>query len=208
MMEGGGAEDRRWFRGRIWRIVETLVWVVLLAFAANRFWPQVAAALNIGGSSADAPAFAVTTLAGDPISLESLRGQVVLVNFWATWCPPCRIEMPGFERVYREKRDQGFEIVALSTEGPGTAGVERFLEERGITFPVAMASREVVGDFGGVRGLPTSYLIDREGRVRHTVMGLFAEPALRMAVDRLLEEPFPGPSVEGESSGPVGVTRE
>jgi cytochrome c biogenesis protein CcmG, thiol:disulfide interchange protein DsbE len=208
MMEGGGGEGRRWFRGRIWRIVETLVWVVVIVFAANRFWPQVAAALAIGGSSVEGPPFEVTTLAGDPISLESLRGQVVLVNFWATWCPPCRIEMPGFERVYREKRDRGFEIVALSTEGPGTAAVERFLEERGITFPVAMASREVVGDFGGVRGLPTSYLIDREGRVRHTVLGLFAEPALRMAVDRLLAEPFPGPSVEGGSSDPVGVTGE
>jgi cytochrome c biogenesis protein CcmG, thiol:disulfide interchange protein DsbE len=201
-------EDRRRFRGRIWRVLETLVWVGVLAFAANRFWPQVAAALAIGGSGEEAPAFEVTTLAGDPISLESLRGQVVLVNFWATWCPPCRIEMPGFERVYREKREQGFEIVALSTDALGSAGVERFLEERGITFPVAMASREVVGEFGGVRGLPTSYLIDREGRVRHTVMGLFAEPALRMAVDRLLAEPIPAPSPEIGAAGTVGVVGE
>ncbi len=72
-----------------------------------------------------------------------------------------------------------------------------FLQERGITFPVAMATGAVVRDFGGVSALPTSFLIDREGRIRQEVRGMFAEPALRMAVGRLLDEPLPGSPRQG-----------
>jgi cytochrome c biogenesis protein CcmG, thiol:disulfide interchange protein DsbE len=181
--------QRVWRSGRIRRGAEVLLWVAVLGFVGHRLWPQLAAALAVGSGGAEAPAFEVRTLAGEEVTLESLRGQVVLVNFWATWCPPCRIEMPGFERVYQEKKDEGFVIVGLSTDQAGSREVERFLSDRGITFPVGMASAQLVRDFGGLRGLPTSFLVDREGRIRHTVTGIFAEPALRMAVNRLLAEP-------------------
>jgi cytochrome c biogenesis protein CcmG, thiol:disulfide interchange protein DsbE len=189
-------------RNRTRFVLEALFWVAVIGFVGYRLWPQVAAAFALGAPGEEAPAFDVTTLEGEHVSLESLRGQVVLVNFWATWCPPCRVEMPGFERVYREKRDAGFVIVALSTDRGGPVEVERFLAERGITFPVAMAPRTVVNDFGGVRGLPTSFLIDREGRVRQTVTGIFAEPSLRMAVDRLLAEEATAPAPSVPSTSP------
>lgn len=180
------------------RGLEAMLWIGLIGFVGYRAWPQIAAAVDVRGTRVEAPSFAVTTLSGDPVSLESLRGKVVLVNFWATWCPPCRIEMPGFERVYQERKDQGFVIVALSTDRGGSAEVERFLSERGISFPAAMASRELVREFGGIPGLPTSFLIDRHGRIRHTVTGIFASPALRMAVDRLLAEPADAPASSRE----------
>jgi peroxiredoxin len=167
---------------------EALLWVFVLGFVGYRMWPQVAAAFAVGGSAVASPTFVLQTIEGDTVSLESLRGEVVLVNFWATWCPPCRVEMPGFERVYREKRDEGFTILGISTDQTGMAPVRSFLEERGITFPVAMATGRVVQDFGGVRALPTSFLIDRQGVVRYEVKGIFAEPALRLAVNRLLAE--------------------
>jgi cytochrome c biogenesis protein CcmG, thiol:disulfide interchange protein DsbE len=179
--------------GGLRRPLEALLWTAVLGFVGYRAWPQIAAAVDVRGTRDVAPAFAVTTLSGEPVSLEALRGQVVLVNFWATWCPPCRVEMPGFERVYQERKDQGFVIVALSTDRGGTAEVQRYLEQRGISFPVAMASNELVRQFGGIPGLPTSFLIDRQGRVRHTVTGVFTTPALRMAVDRLLAEPLEAP---------------
>jgi peroxiredoxin len=175
-----------------------VLWVLVLGFLGYRLWPQVAAAFAVGTGREDAPVFTLQTLSGGTISLDELRGQVVLVNFWATWCPPCRIEMPGFERVYREKQAQGFAIVGISTDRAGTATVRGFLEARGITFPVAMATGQVVRDFGGVRALPTSFLIDRQGRVRHEVRGYFAEPALRLAVDRLLAEASLDASAGGE----------
>jgi len=182
-------------------MAETALYLAVLAFAGYKVWPQVGAALNVGAPGGLAPSFAATTLQGEPVSIESLRGQVVLVNFWATWCPPCRVEMPGFERVYQDKRDRGFVIVALSTDQGSTARVEDFLTQRGITFPVALASAETKHAFGGVRALPTSFLIDREGRVRHTVYGIFAEPALRLAVNRLLDEA----PASAEREGPPAV---
>lgn len=167
----------------------TLLWVAVLGFVGYRVWPQFAAALGVGSAGDAAPDFHVETLAGHSISLSALRGQVVLVNFWATWCPPCRAEMPGFQRVYDAKRERGFTIVGLSTDVGGRGVVDAFLAERGISYPVAMASAQAVHAFGGANMLPTSFLIDREGRIRHTVKGIFAEPALAQAVERLLAEP-------------------
>ncbi|HET7274509.1 MAG TPA: TlpA disulfide reductase family protein [Longimicrobiaceae bacterium] len=164
-------------------------WIILLGFLAYLMSPQVGAAFGIGAGGAVAPALAVETIDGGTASLEGYRGQVVLVNFWATWCPPCRIEMPGFQRVYEDKRDEGFVVLALSTESAGSGAVREFLDEHDITFPVAMASAQMIKDFGGVRALPTSFLIDRNGLVRQEIAGYFAAPALRMAVDKLLEEP-------------------
>lgn len=168
---------------------EALAWIALAAFLAYRIWPQVAAAFGVASASTAAPDFQVTTLAGQALSSEQLRGKVVLVNFWATWCPPCRVEMPGFQAVYDRRKDQGFVVLGISTDAGGREPVERFLAERDITYPVAMATGSVVRDFGGANVLPTSFLIDRDGRVRYEVRGIFTSVALGQAVDRLLAEP-------------------
>ena len=181
----------RRLRARPQARIEALLWIALVAFLGYRIWPQVAAAFGVASANAAAPDFTLTTLDGAPVSRDALRGQVVLVNFWATWCPPCRVEMPGFQDVYDRKNAEGFTIVGISTDAAGRAHVARYLREHGISYPVAMASAGVVRDFGGVRALPTSFLLDREGRVRHEVRGFFAELALEQAVERLLAEPPP-----------------
>jgi peroxiredoxin len=188
----------QWFDRRKLRLpLNVLFWVVALGVVGNRMWPQVAAAFSVGGGSEQAPGFTLETLDGDSVSLEALRGQVVLVNFWATWCPPCRVEMPGFERVYRDRKEEGFTIVAISMDRLGAGPVREFLADRQLTFPAAMATADVVREFGGVRAMPTSFLIDRQGRIRHQVSGYFAEPALRLAVDRLVREEPGAPSDGG-----------
>jgi thiol-disulfide isomerase/thioredoxin len=174
-----------------WRALvrfEAIAWIALAGFLGYRIWPQVAAAFGIDSTSAPAPGFAVRTLAGDSLSSGALRGKVVLLNFWATWCPPCRVEMPGFQRVYDRKKGDGFVVLGISTDAMGRESVARFLVERNITYPVAMATGPIVREFGDSRVLPTSFLIDREGRVRHEVRGIFAAVALEQAVDRLLAE--------------------
>jgi cytochrome c biogenesis protein CcmG, thiol:disulfide interchange protein DsbE len=99
--------------------------------------------------------------------------------------------MPGFQRVYRDKKDQGFEIVALSTDHEGVEKVVNYVADRGVTFPVAMAPGAIVQNYRGGNMIPTSILIDRHGRVRHRVTGIFAEPTLRLAVNKLLAESPP-----------------
>lgn len=169
--------------------IGTIATIVVLGIAAYRLWPQVAAGFGVAGERRPAPPFVLRTLGGDTVSTESLRGKVVLVNFWATWCPPCRVEMPGFQQVYDAHRADGFEIVGVSVDVRGEDHVAAFLAERGITYPVAMSRGSVSRDFGGSNMLPTSYLIDRAGRIRHEVRGIFTEVALGQAVSRLLEEP-------------------
>jgi peroxiredoxin len=168
--------------------IEAILWLALLAFIGSRMLPQVAAAFGVQSAGEHAPDFQLTTLDGRRVSLASLRGKVVLVNFWATWCPPCRIEMPGFQRVYEAKHHAGFTIVGISTDAIGSGAVADFVRERGITYPIAMATGAVIRDFGGARALPTSFLIDREGRIRNEVKGIFTSVALEQAVDRLLAE--------------------
>jgi len=168
---------------------EAVLWIGLAAFIGYRVWPQLAAAFGVDSGSAVVPSFHVATLNGRSISSAQLRGHVVLVNFWATWCLPCRVEMPGFQAVYDRKKGEGFVVLGIATDAGGRDRVERFLTDHGITYPVALASGGVAQQFGGVNLLPSSFLIDRDGRIRNEVRGIFASVALERAVDRLLAEP-------------------
>jgi thiol-disulfide isomerase/thioredoxin len=170
------------------RVVEALLWVGVAALLAVRVVPQLRAALGWSASGPKAPAVAFQMLDGRTVALDQLKGRVVLVNFWASWCPPCRAEMPGIESVYEAKRAAGFTVVGISVDDKAPPQVAAFLLDHDLAYPVALGTREAVVAFGGVSDLPTSYLIDRQGRVRYTVHGMFAAPALRAAVDRLLAE--------------------
>lgn len=177
---------------------ERIGWALLLAFLAWRLSPQAGAAFGFAAMNQEAPDFRLVTLDGTTVTRDSLRGKVVLINFWATWCPPCRIEMPGFQSVYDERRADDFVVLGVSTDRVGRGAVTAFLRDRGISYPVAMATGDMVNDYGGARVLPTSFLLDRDGRIRHEVRGYFTEVALRQAVGRLLDEP----------SGRAGSARE
>jgi peroxiredoxin len=182
-------------RGRLERIplwvprtLNVVLWLVVFVLLYQRFGSQVAAALGLWPDPEPAPALALTTLDGERVSLADYRGKVVLLNFWATWCAPCRVEMPGFQRVWEERRGQGFVVLGISTDRTSADVVRRFVAEGGYTYPMAMATPEATTAFGGARTLPLSILVDRLGRIRHRVEGYYAEPALRLAVDRLLRE--------------------
>ena len=167
--------------------VETTGWIALIVFLGYRIWPQGAAAIGVASANAPAPPIELVSMSGQRITTDSLRGKVVLVNFWATWCPPCRYEMPGFQKVYDRYHAAGFTVVGISTDGdPGL--VNRYLAENGITYPIAMASGDIVNAFGGASVLPRSFLIDRNGRIRNEVTGIFASVTLEQAVRRLLAD--------------------
>ncbi|HEX9108644.1 MAG TPA: TlpA disulfide reductase family protein [Longimicrobiales bacterium] len=162
-------------------------WLAAIALAAVAF-RALPASGGVARVGEPAPTLKVKTLDGQKLSLADLKGKVVLVNFWATWCPPCRAEMPGFEQVWRERQKDGFVVLGLSADEDGSGGVALFLGQRGITYPVAMASASAKRSFGGVNALPSSFLIDKQGRVRRQVEGVFEERVLRQEVNRLLAE--------------------
>jgi cytochrome c biogenesis protein CcmG, thiol:disulfide interchange protein DsbE len=127
-----------------------------------------------------APDFAAPTLGGDSLRLSELRGRVVLLNFWATWCPPCLREMPSMERLYRALAGAGLEIVAISLDArPGErdamgqlgGDVGAFAREHGLTFPILLDPAGESQWIYGVQGLPTTFLIDRNGMIREKVLG-------------------------------------
>jgi thiol-disulfide isomerase/thioredoxin len=118
-----------------------------------------------------APAFQLNDLDGKPVSLAEAKGKVVLLNFWATWCGPCRAEIPDL--VDLQKRYAGkLEIIALATQEDDADQVRRFVLRSGINYRVAMASDDVVREYGGVAALPTSFVIDAQGRVVQKHIGL------------------------------------
>jgi thiol-disulfide isomerase/thioredoxin len=158
---------------------------VLLVWAAPRLLPHLGAVVGVE-TKARVPRYALTALDGTPISPDALRGKVVLVNFWATWCLPCRAEMPLLQRMFERHRDAGLVVVGLSVDRGSEESVRGFLRERSVTYPVAMVGADVERAFGGVRGYPTSMLIDRSGVVRHVVIGPLAAASFEPAVRRLL----------------------
>ncbi|MFL6302301.1 MAG: TlpA disulfide reductase family protein [Candidatus Sulfotelmatobacter sp.] len=107
--------------------------------------------------------FTLSDLQGNPWHLRDLRGKVVLVNFWATWCPPCRKEMPDLQALYDKYKDQGFVVVSISDEQ--AAKVQPFITERKITYPVLLDPARKVNDLFQVEGIPKSFVYDREGKL-------------------------------------------
>jgi len=116
-------------------------------------------------ASFPAPDFTLPTLSGAPIRLSELRGKVVLLNFWATWCVPCRTEMPTLEALYQRYKDRGLEVLAVNVDMLSTAGVEAFVKEVTVTFQIVLDPSWSVARAYRVLGLPTTYLIDRGGNV-------------------------------------------
>lgn len=126
----------------------------------------VAPATPAGQSGSEpAPAFTLPTRDGGSISLEHLRGQVVMINFWASWCGPCRQEFPILDEMYRKYRPMGFTLVGVNVESE-TADAERFLESTPVTFPIAWDSANAVSGAYGVSAMPTTLIVDRKGNVR------------------------------------------
>jgi len=118
-----------------------------------------------------APDFTLRDLSGTTYRLADLRGRVVFLNVWATWCPPCREEMPSMERLFQRLRGKDFVMLAVSEDEGGAAAVGPFVQETGITFPVLLDPEGVVARQYGITGFPETFIIDRDGLVVHHVIG-------------------------------------
>ena len=126
--------------------------------------------------------------APDIPELTALKGKVVLVNFWATWCPYCRHEMPAMEAFYQAHRDKGFEIVAYSLD-KSQAEVNAYMREEGYTFTTTLIDQTVSKAFDGVNRVPLSFVIDRNGVIRHRIAGQLHAGRLDTLITPLLATP-------------------
>jgi|RhiMetdeSRZDD1v2_1073273.scaffolds.fasta_scaffold00116_71 thiol-disulfide isomerase/thioredoxin len=119
-----------------------------------------------------APAWALVDLAGKPVTSESLKGKVVIVDFWATWCGPCRAAIPHLMELHKTYKDKGFEVVGVSLDQQGSAVVQSFVNQHEIPYTIAMGNQKIVNDFGGVRGIPTAFIISQDGKIYRKIVGL------------------------------------
>lgn len=133
--------------------------------------------------------FAVPSLTSQPLRLSDFKGKIVLLNFWATWCPPCKEEMPSMERLYRRYKDRGFTILAVSIDTGGAAPVAAFVKKFGLTFPVGLDPKLAIANEYRVRGLPSTFLIDKTGNIAAVAVGPrdFNSAAAHAVVEALLK---------------------
>lgn len=118
-----------------------------------------------------APEWTLRDVNGAPVSSKDFAGKVMVVDFWATWCAPCKEEIPGYMELQKKYADRGLVILGLSVDAQGPGVVKSYATSMGINYPLLMADSEIMGAFGGVEAIPTTFLIDRDGRVRHKKIG-------------------------------------
>jgi peroxiredoxin len=150
--------------------------------ASSRDFSAVPAKVDIA-----APKLTLTNLDGEPVSLEDHRGSVVLVNLWATWCPPCREEMPTLQAFYEKYKPLGFVLIAIDQGETGEL-VRSFVAEFGLSFPVWMDEYSRASRAFNTMSLPSSYVVDRRGRIRLMWIGGISEVNLELSVPAVIFE--------------------
>ena len=130
-----------------------------------------AATAHAADPPAPAPLFTLRTFDGKWVRLSDLRGRPVVLDFWATWCRPCRTSMPHLEDLQKRYQSQGLVVIGLSVDEGSQADVRRFAQSLGVTFRLGMANDHVLDDYGPIRFLPTTFFIDRNGQMVRRVRG-------------------------------------
>lgn len=118
-----------------------------------------------------APAWKLMDVDGKPVSLSQFRGKVVILDFWATWCPPCRTEIPGYIALQKKYGSEGLAVIGVSVDTEGPAPVKKFMVDMGMNYPVVMADDDIQSAYGPLQGYPTTFIIDREGQIRDMKLG-------------------------------------
>jgi peroxiredoxin len=133
-----------------------------------------------------APTWSLKDLDGKSISSADFTGKIVVIDFWATWCPPCVAEIPGYIEFQKKMESQGVTIVGLSLDEIPASEVKKFVTTRGINYPVAIAGQDLFAAFGKAEGIPATYVLDREGRIRFQKVGGAPIEELEAVVKKLL----------------------
>jgi len=182
------SRKRRWEILMLASLAAGILWTVV-----SRVPSAVGAPLSSSPSPREgflAPDFTLDNLQGEKVTLSGLRGKIVVINLWATWCPPCRAEMPALENAYKQYKDSGVVVLGLNvTNQDSEREVPLFVEEFGLTFPILLDRDGSVSALYQLRGLPTTYFVNREGIIRTVVVGgPMSETFFRSKIETLLKE--------------------
>ena len=153
-----------------------------------------------------APNFSLKDADGRTVQLSDYRGKVVLLNFWATWCPPCKIEIPWFIEFEREHKGEGFAVIGVAMDDEGWEAVKPYVRDAGVNYRVLLGADSVAQLYGGVDSLPTTFVIDREGRVAAVHIGLVGKDTYEKDLREVLQN-SPGAARFGGAVEPVRVAR-
>ncbi len=182
------SRKRRWEILMLVSLAAGILWTVV-----SRVPSAVGAPLSSSPSPREgflAPDFTLDTLDGTKVTLSDLRGKIVVINLWATWCPPCRAETPALENAYVQYKDSGVVVLGLNvTNQDSEKDVPLFVEEFGLTFPILLDRDGSVSALYQLKGLPTTYFVNREGIIRTVVVGgPMSETFIRSKIEALLQE--------------------
>jgi thiol-disulfide isomerase/thioredoxin len=191
----------------VWRRILPLLLILFLVFggasiASAQVLDSPQPVIRLVGHPDAAPDFLLAGLDGKPVSIVGARGKVVLLNFWATWCGPCRAETPDLVALQKKYQD-ALQIIGLAVDVDDAADVQKFSDAFGINYPLAVAPIELRMQYGGITALPTSFLLDAEGRIVQKHVGLFNPLLYELEIRALLHLAIPAKVETFEDNGEI-----
>ena len=144
--------------------------------------------LKAGTERMPAPEFALKDVNGATVKIADYKGKVVLLNFWATWCVPCKAEMPWFQEFEKNYKDRGFAVLGASLDEDGWQVVKPYIDEHKFNYRIIVATPEMAQLYGVVDALPTTFMIDQQGRIAATHTGLISKATYAKQIEQLLED--------------------
>ncbi len=160
--------------------------LALLLFLAALVANKAVAAQESEAEKITAPAWELNDLDGKQIKLSDFKGKVVILNFWATWCAPCRVEIPGFVALQKKYGDKGLAMIGVSVDEQGPDVVKEFVKQFQMTYPVVIGNEKIVEAYGGIDGIPTTFVIDREGQIVGKHIGYEDQETFEKEIQSLL----------------------
>ena len=165
-------------------IVVAMVISIMLVFGIQRVHHSNVPAGKLQGKAA--PDFSLPTTTGDTMKLSDLQGKAVLLNFWATWCEPCKVEMPWFVDLQKKYGPQGLQVIGVAMDDASPKDIADFAKKMGVNYPILIGKEEVGAQYGGIDYLPSTFYISRSGKVIEHAFGLVSRSEIEANIEKAL----------------------